>query len=61
VHDDRLEALAIGVNYFTEHMAQNAEKKMESRRNRIRDKELRAFMKNAIGRKVRAKSWIKLP
>jgi hypothetical protein len=61
VHDDRLEALAIGVNYFTEHMAQNAEKKMESRRNRIRDKELRAFMKNAIGRKVLAKSWIKLP
>ena len=61
VHDDRIEALSIGVNYFTEHMAQNAEKKMESRRNRIRDKELRAFMKNAVGKKVRAKSWIKLP
>tara|TARA_S200002703_G_scaffold4693_2_gene5821 strand:+ start:18505 stop:20097 length:1593 start_codon:yes stop_codon:yes gene_type:complete len=60
VHDDRLEALAIGVNYFTEHMAQDAEKRMESRRNKIRDKELRAFMKNAIGRKQRAKSWIKI-
>lgn len=60
VHDDRLEALAIGVNYFTEHMAQDAAKKMESRRNKIRDKELRAFLKNAIGRKQRPKSWIKI-
>lgn len=60
-NDDRLDALAIGVNYFTENMGVNAEKRMESRRNKIRDKELRAFMKHAVGKKSRPKSWIKLP
>lgn len=60
VHDDRLEALAMGVNFFTEHLAQNPEKKMEARRNKIRDKELRRFMKHATGRKTAVKSWIKL-
>lgn len=58
VHDDRLEALAMAVNYWVEAMAVNPEKKMQQRRARLLDKELRNFVKIATGRRPKPKTWI---
>jgi hypothetical protein len=57
-HDDRLDALAMGVGYWAERMAQDADKKMRERRNSLLDKELRDFMKSAIGRKPDKQTWM---
>lgn len=43
-HDDRLDALSIGVNYFTDVMNQDAEKKAKERKNRILKEELDVFI-----------------
>jgi hypothetical protein len=43
LHDDRLDALAMGVAYWTEQMAQDAEVKMSDRKAELLDKELQSF------------------
>jgi hypothetical protein len=48
-HDDRLDALAMGVGYWVEQMAQDVDDRMERRREEIIDRELRKFMGNALG------------
>lgn len=53
-HEDRLDALAMGVAYWAERMAQDADKKIQSRRSRLLDAELRKFVLGArnLGRRV---------
>lgn len=43
-HDDRLDALSIGVAYWAERMAQDADRKIVERKSRNLDKELEKFM-----------------
>jgi hypothetical protein len=57
-HDDRLDALAMSVGYWTERMAQDVDKKMVERRSRVLDRELKKFMQHVVGRKPRPKTWM---
>ena len=57
-HDDRLDALAIAVAYWTERMAQDADRGISSERNRLLDTELQRFMEHAIGRPPSSNSMI---
>jgi hypothetical protein len=47
--DDRLDALAIAVNYWTERMAQDVDKAVKSRKDDLLDKELAVFLGHAKG------------
>ena len=58
VFDDRLDALAMAVAYWTEHMAKDAELSMLDRKRELQDRELDLFMEQAIGYKPKARSWI---
>ena len=58
VHDDRLDVLAIGVNYWVEQMAQNVDEQMKSRKEQRLDDELEKFMEHAIGHKPRKNTWM---
>jgi hypothetical protein len=58
VHDDRLDVLAIAVNYWTEQMAQNADDKMKDRKEERLDRELESFMDSVVGRKPKAATWM---
>lgn len=49
-HDDRLDALAIAVNYWVERMAQDADRGIAGQKQALLDKELEKFMEHAIGR-----------
>ena len=57
-HDDRLDVLAIGVNYWVEQMAQNADDKIKSRKDHLMDRALENFMEHTVGRKPRGNTWI---
>jgi len=50
-HDDRLDALAIAVNYWVEQMAQDADRGIASEKSEALDRELQKFMDHAAGRK----------
>jgi hypothetical protein len=50
IHDDRLDALAIAVNYWTEHMARDNNKAVSQIKSSLLKDELKNFIKNAIGR-----------
>jgi hypothetical protein len=50
-HDDRLDALAIGVSYWVERMGQDADRGIVKERDRAMQKELKRFMTHAAGRK----------
>jgi hypothetical protein len=60
-HDDRLDALAIAVAYWTESLAQDAEKKTEERKEEKLQSELDRFMENALGRRPKPSGWCGLP
>jgi hypothetical protein len=60
-HDDRLDALSIAVNYWTEQMAQDAEDNIANRKAELLNKELQAFTDAYYKRSKgsnRADSWI---
>lgn len=58
-HDDRLDALAILVNYWVEAMAQDVNVNMARRLDDLRDRQLESFLRHAIGGKPAApKSFI---
>lgn len=58
-HDDRLDALAIAVNYWTEQMAQDELRGMEDIHARKLDEELDKFMQAAVGqKKSRQFQWV---
>ena len=49
IHDDRLDALAIAVAYWTEHMARDNNKAVDQLKTQALDKDLKDFLKNALG------------
>jgi hypothetical protein len=58
IHDDRLDALAMAVGYWVEHMAKDQDKAVSSIKQENLDKELRKFMGNALGSTPRKSSWM---
>jgi len=58
VHDDRLDALAIAVNYWTETMARDNDRAASDIRGTAIDKELKKFMGSVLGMKPKATSWM---
>jgi hypothetical protein len=58
IHDDRLDALAIAVAYWTESMARDNNKAAKDIRNQHLDKELKKFMSNILGSKPRPTTWM---
>lgn len=59
-HDDRLDALAIAVGYWTQAMAQDEQKRMSSRRDQLLMEELRGFKKHVFNIKASPKrGWFR--
>lgn len=58
VHDDRLDALAIAVNYWVESMARDNNKAASEIKGMAIDRELKKFMGGVLGMKPKANSWI---
>jgi hypothetical protein len=56
-HDDRLDVLAMAVNYWTEQMAQDADRQMAARKDDLFKRDLEKFMDNVVGRKPRPQTW----
>ena len=56
-HDDRLDVLAMGVNYWTEQMAQDAERQMKARKVELLDRELENFIHSVRGSKPKSSTW----
>ena len=56
-HDDRLEALAMAVTYWTQVLAQDDLKKIEQRKAELFQKELDRFAQHVLGHKPKAKGW----
>lgn len=57
-HDDRLDALAIAVAYWTESMARDNNKAAKEIKNQHLDKELKKFMSGILGSKPRPTTWM---
>jgi hypothetical protein len=57
-NDDRLDALAIAINYWVEQMAVDTEKTIQDFRSKELDKELTNFMDNVLGRKPIGDTWL---
>lgn len=57
VHDDRLDALAIAVNYWTETMGRDNNKAANDLKSQAMDKELKKFMGSVLGQKPKSNSW----
>jgi hypothetical protein len=57
IHDDRLDALAMAVGYWVEHMSRDQDKAVQSIKDKAIGKELKDFMKSALGRKPKDPSW----
>lgn len=58
IHDDRLDALAIAVAYWTESMARDNNKAASEIKNQHLDKELKRFMGQVIGARPTANTWM---
>lgn len=56
-HDDRLDVLAMGVAYWAEQMAQDADDQIARRKEEALRDELERFVGGALGRKPRPLSW----
>lgn len=62
VHDDRLDALAIAVAYWTEQMAQDADERIKTAREEAQDKWLKRFMEGRLidkEREPQPESWFR--
>jgi hypothetical protein len=57
-HDDRLDALAIAVNYWVEHMARDTETAHEEHLDALRQKELDRFAEGVLGHRPQAARWV---
>jgi hypothetical protein len=57
-HDDRLDVLAIAVNYWVEQMARNVDDAIKDAHNDRLTKGLQKFMDSALGRKSKGNLWI---
>lgn len=58
VHDDRLDALAIAVAYWTESMARDNNKAADDIKSVALEKELKKFMGNVLGYKPTQTTWM---
>lgn len=58
IHDDRLDAMAMAVGYWVDHMARDQDKAVQSIRDKNLDKDLRSFMKGVLGGKTRKTTWM---
>lgn len=58
IHDDRLDALAIAVAYWTERMKVDVDRAVNKAREERLDQELRGFAKHVLGKSPRKKSWV---
>ena len=56
-HDDRLDVLAMGVAYWAEQMAQDADDQIARRKDEALRDELENFAQGVLGRKPRPLSW----
>jgi len=56
-HDDRLDVLAMGVAYWAEQMAQDADEQISRRKDDALRDELERFAQGVLGRKPRPLSW----
>jgi len=57
-HDDRLDALAIAVAYWTESMGRDNNKAADAIKSQALEKELKTFMTQVIGKKPTANTWM---
>ena len=57
-HDDLIDTLAIGVNYWTEYLDNDQDSALQEHRDAMLQQDLDKFMENATGRKQPAASWI---
>lgn len=57
-HDDRLDALAIAVAYWTESLGRDNNKAAEAIKSQALEKELKTFMTQVIGKKPTANTWM---
>ena len=57
-HDDRLDALAMAVAYWVEHLAADGDKLAEAIKERNLMGDLKRFMSHVVGGKPKAKSWL---
>lgn len=58
VHDDRLDALAIAVNYWVETMARDNNKAAGDLKSSALEKELKKFMSGVLGKPQGSKTWM---
>lgn len=57
-HDDRLDALAMAVGYWVEHMARDQDKAVQSIKDKNLKEDLKSFMKNALGKPGKKTTWM---
>ena len=57
VHDDRLDALAMAVAYWVEHMSRDNSKAVDQIKGAALDKELKKFMGHVLGGTPKKKTW----
>ena len=57
VHDDRLDALAMAVAYWVEHMSRDNSKAVDQIKAQALDKELKKFMGHVLGGTPKKKTW----
>lgn len=58
MHDDRIDALAMAVAYWVEHLAADGNKIADAIKQKALDDELRKFVGHAIGQKPRKPGWM---
>ena len=58
LQDDRLDALAIAIAYWTTQMAQDADQQITDRKEELLQQELEKFMDSAMGTKTRSNTWM---
>jgi len=59
IKDDRVDALALAVHYWTNVMARDVDKAAAQMRNKLMEEELKKFMRHVVGRSPRAKTMIR--
>jgi hypothetical protein len=58
LQDDRLDALAIAIAYWTNQMAQTADQRINDRKEELLQEELEKFMEAALGARNQSSTWM---
>ena len=59
-HDDRLEAFAMGVNYWVESMARSQDSLISEHNDRLLQEELDRFAEGVFGMKAKDDLWVEV-